>query len=81
MKRNLEEYNAMFSNPEGVDQVRNARENSFRTSDKEFDQSVKELFGREVPKTEMDGKNFNLTDPLENPYLDMDLDEIKFTPE
>ena len=82
--REIAEHNAMFWNPEGVDQVRNARENTFKTSEQEFDKSLEELFGRKMPTKPQDEQQLSDEDMIqitkENPYLDMDLDEISFIP-
>lgn len=84
--RDVAEYNAMFFNPEGVQEVRDARENTYEVPDKDFGYMVKEMFGRELPDEE-DRKEMDPTEVLKeqeraklNPYLNMDLDEIKFTP-
>lgn len=80
--REIAEHNAMFWNPEGVDQVRNAREKTFRTSEKDFDNNLEELFGRSLPSE--NGEKLSAEDVIQasknNPYLDMDLDEINFVP-
>lgn len=64
--RDVAEHNAMFMNPEGVQKVREARENTFGLSDEEFDKVIEENFGRN-------------SKPSNDP-LDLDLDDIKFTP-
>lgn len=84
--RDVAEYNAMFSNPEGVQEIRDARDNTYKTPDKDFGYMVEEMFGRKFP----DEDSRQQMDPAEllkeqergklNPYLNMDLDEIKFTP-
>jgi len=84
--RDVAEYNAMFSNPEGVQEVRDARDNTYKTGDEDFGHIVKQMFGRELPGEE----DRQEMDPVEllkeqerlklNPYLNMDLDDIKFTP-
>jgi hypothetical protein len=85
--RGVAEHNAMFMNPEGVQQVRDARENSFSTSDDEFDQLLEDTFGRESPidKTESEKSVVDVVDEIRqvskyNQVVDMDLDKIKFTP-
>jgi hypothetical protein len=83
--RDLAEYNAMFFNPEGVQEVRDARDNTYTVPDKDFGYMVKEMFGRELPESEreeMDPRELLKQQEREklNPYLNMDLDEIKFTP-
>lgn len=78
MLRDVAEHNAMFMNYDGVQRVREARENtnSYSTSDDEFEKLIKEQFGRGADfekakaKPEMTG----------NDYLDMDLDEVRFIP-
>jgi hypothetical protein len=50
--RDLAEYNAMFFNPEGVQEVRDARDNTYTVPDKDFGYMVKEMFGRELPESE-----------------------------
>jgi len=79
----IAEHNAMFWNPEAVDQVRNARENTFKTSEQDFDSSLEELFGRKLPERNP-AEHIKAEDILQaskdNPYLDMDLDEINFVP-
>lgn len=83
--RDIAEYNAMFFNPEGVQQVRDARENTYNVPDKDFGYIVKEMFGRDLPSGP-DGyvdvmKLLKEQEQMKlNPYLNMDLDEIKFTP-
>lgn len=67
--RDVAEHNAMFMNPEGVRKVKESRENTYQTSDEDFDELIKGTFGRELGKTKSD------------PYLTMDLDEISFIPE
>jgi hypothetical protein len=82
--REIAEHNAMFWNPEGVNEVRSARENTFKTTEEDFDSSLKELFGRELPNREENPQNVSAEDVIQasgkNPYLDMDLDEINFVP-
>lgn len=83
--RDIAEHNAMFSNPEGVAQVRDTRKNTFATNPEDFEKSVKELFGRELKTEEVETnleeviKN-NSRQAIVNPYLNMELDEVKFTP-
>ena len=43
---NIAEHNAMFTNPEGVNKVRSARENTY--GDSNFQDTIKSLFGREL---------------------------------
>jgi len=46
--RDIAEYNASFWNPEGVDQVRRAREKTFVVGDKDFARQIEETFGRKL---------------------------------
>ena len=68
--REIAEHNAMFTNSEGVQQVRDARKNTYTSSPEDFEKNVEELFGRKI------GEVANKADP----YLEMELDEVKFTP-
>lgn len=84
-KRYFEEYNAMFVNSEGVRKVREARENTINVPNEYFEETIKELFGKELPKNmseenikeflEKEQKNEKI-----DQYLDMQLDEVKFIP-
>lgn len=81
--RYMAEYNAMFTNPDGVRKVREARDTAVSVPDGQFEDTIKELFGRELPKeTKKFDPNELLTNNEEkiNQYLNMDLDEIKFIP-
>jgi len=49
-RRDMTEYLASFSNPEAVQRIRGARDDSVKVSDKEFGQGMKHIFGREFPK-------------------------------
>lgn len=84
--RDIAEYNASFWNPQGVDEVRRAREKTFALSDKDFAQQVEEAFGR---KLNIPNKGIVVTTEPKQPrmrninpqtYLDMELDEVKFVP-
>jgi len=68
--RDIAEHNAMFMNPEGVQSVRDARENSFSLTDEEFDQVLQENFGRRLDTP---------PEPKADP-MNLDLDDITFTP-
>lgn len=46
--RDIAEHSASFWNPEGVDQVRRAREKTFIVSDKNFAKQLEETFGRKL---------------------------------
>jgi len=92
--RDIAEYNASFWNPEGVDQVRRAREKAIVVSDKDFAKQVEETFGRKFRIPEK--KDGVLTLPFTNAekpkrprmredvdaraYLDAELDEVRFVP-
>lgn len=84
--RDVAEHNAMFWNPEGVEQIRESRKNTFTTNVEDFEKSVSNLFGRELtqePAATLDLEQALRQDLDQNridPYLNMDLDEIKFTP-
>jgi hypothetical protein len=85
--RDVAEHNAMFVNPEGVQQVRDSRENTFSLDDDDFNKLLQETFGRKLPEEDKRDK----VDVLEmlkqdrqlekfSSVLNMDLDEISFTP-
>jgi hypothetical protein len=81
--RDIAEHNAMFMNAEGVRQVRDGRKNTFTMKDSDFDDFVKNQFGREMSsEEELSADEFikKISRPTVSEYLDMDLDEIKFTP-
>lgn len=85
LKRYFEEYNAMFMNSDGVRKVREARENTIAVPDEKFESTIKELFGKELPKNlnEKNSKEFVEKEHKQekiNQYLDIELDEIKFIP-
>lgn len=46
--RDVAEHNAMFWNPQGVEQVRGSREKTFAVSDKDFGSIIEQTFGRRV---------------------------------
>lgn len=71
LQREIAEHNAMFVNPEGVRKVRDARENTFETTDEEFDDILEDIFGHKL--NDVESNNIDT-------YLDMELDDIKFTP-
>ena len=85
LQRDLVEHNAMFSNPEGVSKVREARKNTYTTPPSEFKDLIKEQFGKDIdfdkegvsPEQVL---NENRVKTQINTYLDMELDEIKFVP-
>lgn len=99
----------MFWNPQGVDQIRQSREQTFKTDPKEFGNVLEELFGRrpdlpDAPRPSHQHTGGNFMDVLRDAipqdaedgsqpesrqmredadaqaYLDLDLDEIRFTP-
>ena len=86
--RNVAEHNAMFTNPEGVQQVREARENTYETDDEGFNELLNDTFGRGLPdipedeRVPFDAKSIITQEEQRkvNQYLDLELDEIKFTP-
>ena len=88
--RDAAEHNAMFMNPEGVQQVRDARENSFETTDEDFEKILEENFGRKIslnddrkPVSEIDMNEMIQQDEDMSKYssiIDMDFDDVKFTP-
>jgi len=84
MFRDIAEHNAMFTNPEGVKQVRESRENSFHTSDEDFNKLLKNLFGKNIDfKNDIKSEDISQTDSQTSKYspiINMNLDEIKFTP-
>lgn len=80
--RDVAEHNAMFTNPEAVEQIRNSRENTYAMNDKDFNSMIKDTFGREL-NLEDRNSNMNIEELMGNkvaPYLNMELDEIKFIP-
>jgi hypothetical protein len=85
--RDIAEHNAMFMNPEGVQQIRDARENTFETPDEEFDELLESTFGRKVSrkdnKEKVDIVEVLRQDALTSKYspvVDLELDDISFTP-
>jgi hypothetical protein len=85
--RDVAEHNAMFSNPEGVQKVRESRENSYKVSDEDFEKIIEENFGKEI--NESDKKQFNFEEFVELKKKNKDLDtyhnidefdDIIFTP-
>jgi hypothetical protein len=81
--RDVAEHNAMFWNSEGVQQVKEARKNTYKTSDEDFNKMVTEMFGRELSSETVDPieileQNRKKQSDL---YLDMELDEINFIPD
>ena len=84
--RDVAEHNAMFWNPEAVEQIREARKNTFTTNSEDFENAVKNLFGREMihdTPAVIDIEQImcqNIRQDKANPYLNMELDEINFMP-
>lgn len=79
--RDVAEHNAMFTNYEGVRQIREARENKYETSSEDFGTLVKNMFGRQLSNEE--GRQFTKKDATGGDlkaYFDLELDEVKFTP-
>jgi len=77
MLRDIAEHNAMFSNPEGVAKIREARENTWSIPDDKFKDTIKDMFGRDLPDFEK--LKTEQKDPAKS-YLDMELDEVNFIP-
>lgn len=46
--RDVAEHNAMFWNPQGVEQVRGSREKTYSVSNKDFGNIIEQTFGRRV---------------------------------
>ena len=86
MLRDVVEHHAWFMNPDLVNQVRDNRKNTYDTPDEDFDTILGERFGRALPKIpeneRKDAKEMlkEMNEKHYDPYLNMDLDEIKFTP-
>ncbi len=84
--RYMEEYNAMFTNPDGVQRIREARENTVGVPDEQFNKTVKELFGRDMPDStdKDDVKNMLIKDNNNknkmSQYVELELDEVRFIP-
>lgn len=88
MLRDVAEHNAMFMNPEAVQQIRDARNNTYETPEEDFHDMLKEQFGRELPNVSKEDR-ISAIDVLKqqvehskkiNPYMDMELDEVSFIP-
>jgi len=87
MLRDVAEHNAMFMNPEGVQQVRDSRENTYETPEEDFRDMLKDKFGRDIPDVPEEERvafsdilKQQRKDERVDPYLNMDLDEISFIP-
>ena len=89
--RDVAEHNAMFMNPEGVRQVREAREQTFETPPEDFENMVEEMFGRKFPEVNKQNKGLENIEELKRAInsadkidpinsLDIELDEVSFTP-
>lgn len=79
--RDVAEHNAMFSNPQAVQQIRDARDNKYETSPEDFGALVEDMFGRQL--TDGEGRTLRPNDIVGgdlSSYLNMELDEVKFTP-
>lgn len=84
-QRDLMEHNAMFSNPEGVSKVREARKNTYTVPTSEFKELIKEQFGKDIDfnKEGISPEQMLSENKVKNQintYLDMELDEVKFIP-
>jgi hypothetical protein len=73
--RDFAEYNASFMNPEGVQQIKDARKNTYKVSDEDFNKFIEEKFGRKLDENEIESEQNSI-----DPYLNMDLDDVVFTP-
>ena len=83
--RDIAEHNAMFWNADGVNQVREGRKNTFSTNPEDFEASIKEMFGRDIndesgTDNPEDFVRQNRVSEKAKAYLDMELDDISFTP-
>jgi hypothetical protein len=85
--RDVAEHNAMFTNPEGVQQVRDSRENTYETPEEDFHDILKDTFGRDIPEIpEQERIPFGEVlkqqrqEHKAKPYVEMELDEISFIP-
>lgn len=83
--RDVAEHNAMFMNPEGVQQVRDSRENIYETPNDEFNKNLKDTFGRDISKIneKVDFREIlkqHTNNKKIDPYLNMDLDKVDFIP-
>lgn len=84
--RDIAEHNAMFMNPEGVQQVRDSRENIYETPNDDFNKNLKDTFGRDISKIDENEKiDFHgilqrIDSKKIDPYLNMDLDKVDFIP-
>lgn len=85
--RDVAEHNAMFMNPEGVQQIRDSRENTYETPEEDFSSILKDTFGRDIPEVSEEDripfseilKQQRRDERLED-YLNMELDEVSFIP-
>lgn len=49
-KLNITEYLASFINPQAIQQIHDTRENQKVVPEKEFDQQIRDMFGRDLTK-------------------------------
>jgi len=75
--RDVAEHNAMFWNPEGVDQVRQGREHTFKTNKKEFGNVVKDLFGRDIKLPDKPPAGIQQSDGFMNVFQDIQSQETE----
>lgn len=75
--RDIAEHNAMFQNPDGVRQVREARETTITIPDDDFEEIVKGLFGRDISLSKKNNKENVQEDQLD---IYKDFDEVEFVP-
>ncbi len=80
LMRDIAEHNAMFTNPEGVSQIREAREKTFTVNDQDFEAIIEQNFGKKLEKKEIKPERTNISQINPDKYLNVDLDEIKFIP-
>ena len=81
MMRDIAEHNAMFMNPQGVKQVREAREKTFETPTEDFEDMIEEMFGRKIPEKQEKGSMEDVVKNIKSDnLLDIELDDISFTP-
>lgn len=78
--RDVAEHNAMFSNPDGVRQIRDARENKFEMPEEDFTDFVTDMFGRGLDENDRPFTHGDVAKNNLKPYFDLELDEINFTP-
>ena len=78
--RDIAEHNAMFENSDGVRQVREARETAITIPDEDFEETVKELFGRDLKLDDKDKEDVERNIPRSSLDIYDDFDEVEFVP-